>query len=129
MRTEALNAMTDEELEQYARTLGFTTKAAKSHDAKVRLIAKRRERGVDVSALGVDLRVPVRAAHDLRFTQLISKPDRTDDDIETAMTMLLGDEQMGALREAATEDDGTVDQDALAFAYTRILSSDELKNF
>ena len=115
MRTEALNAMTDEELEQYARTLGFTTKAAKSHDAKVRLIAKRRERGVDVSVLGV--------------TQLVSKPDRTDDDIETAMTMLLGEEQMGALREAATEDDGTVDQDALAFAYARILSSDELKNF
>ena len=122
MRTEALNAMTDEELEQYARTLGFTTKAAKSHDAKVRLIAKRRERGVD-------LRLPVRAAHDLRFTQLISKPDRTDDDIEAAMAMLLGEEQMGALREAATEDDGTVDQDALAFAYARILSSDELKNF
>lgn len=84
---------------------------------------------MDVSVLGVDLRVPVRAAHDLRFTQLVSKPDRTDDDIETAMTMLLGEEQMGALREAATEDDGTVDQDALAFAYARILSSDELKNF
>lgn len=129
MRTEALNAMTDEELEQYARTLGFTTKAAKSHDAKVRLIAKRRERGVDVSALGVDLRLPVRAAHDLRFTRLISKPDRTDDDIEAAMAMLLGEEQMGALREATTEDDGTVDQDALAFAYARIISSDELKNF
>ena len=129
MRTEALNAMTDEELEQYARTLGFTTKAAKSHDAKVRLLAKRRERGVDVSALGVDLRVPVRAAHDLRFTQLINKPDRTDDETEAAMTMLLGEEQMGALREAATEDDGTVDQDALAFAYMRVLSSDELKHF
>lgn len=129
MRTEALNAMTDEELEQYARTLGFTTKAAKSHDAKVRLIAKRRERGVDVSALGVDLRVPVRAAHDLRFTQLINKPDRTDDETEAAMAMLLGEEQMGALREAATEEDGTVDQDALAFAYMRVLSSDELKNF
>ena len=129
MRTEALNAMTDEELEQYARTLGFTTKAAKSHDAKVRLIAKRRERGVDVSALGVDLRVPVRAAHDLRFTQLINKPDRTDDETEAAMTMQLGEEQMGALREAATEDDGTVDQDALAFAYMRVLSSDELKHF
>ena len=129
MRTEALYAMTDEELEQYARTLGFTTKAAKSHDAKVRLIAKRRERGVDVSVLGVDLRLPVRTAHDLRFTQLINTPDRTDDDLEAAMAMLLGEEQMGALREAATEDDGTVDQDALAFAYARILSSDELKNF
>ena len=84
---------------------------------------------MDVSALGVDLRVPVRAAHDLRFTQLINKPDRTDDETEAAMTMLLGEEQMGALREAATEDDGTVDQDALAFAYMRVLSSDELKNF
>ena len=73
--------------------------------------------------------MPVRAAHDLRFTQLINKPDRTDDETEAAMAMLLGEEQMGALREAATEDDGTVDQDALAFAYMRVLSSDELKNF
>ena len=43
--------------------------------------------------------------------------------------LLLGEEQKAELYAACTDEDGTVDVDALALAYVKIFTSDELKNF
>ena len=129
MNPKYLESMPEDELEAYAAALGFSARAAKGRKAKAALIERRRERGVDVECLGVALRIPVKAAHDRRFQSLISKDGRTGDDVEEAFRLLLGEEQFALLHEAATDEDGTVDDDALAFAYNRVLGSEELKNY
>ena len=129
MNPRYLANMSEDELEAYANELGFTTRAAAGREAKAALIERRRERGVDVDAIGVSLHLTVKAAHDRRFQELISKRDRDGRDVEDAFRLLLGDEQFGELQQAATDEDGTVDEDALAYAYNRILSCEELKNF
>lgn len=42
---------------------------------------------------------------------------------------MLGDEQMTELERACTDEDGTVDIDAMALAVAKIITSQELKNF
>lgn len=128
MNPEYLKRMGADELDAYADALGFSARAAKTADAKRALIERRRSRGVDVAALGMTLHVSAKAAHDLRVLRLIEKPDRTESDVEEAFRILLGDEQMAALEAAATDEDGTIDEVALAMAYNRVLTSEELKN-
>lgn len=121
--------MSDAELEGYAKALGFTLAGIKDHDKKVDFIAKKRERAATITALGVELSVPIKAAHDKRVRDLLTKADRTDDDVVEMFRLLLGDEQLQELFDAATDDDGTVDEPALAYAFNSILESSELKNF
>lgn len=128
MNPEYLKRMGADELDAYAEALGFSARAAKTADAKRALIERRRERGVDVTALGVELHIPMKAAHDLRVTRLIESPTRTDADVEEAFRILLGSEQMDELAAAATDEDGTIDAVALAMAYNSVLTSEELKN-
>lgn len=129
MKRENLERMTDEELEGYAQALGFTAKGAKGRDGVLRLIEKRRERTADISVLGVDLSVKVKGAHDRRVSELLNKDGRTDADVFEAFRLMLGDGQLQALVDAATDDDGTVDEPALSFAFSSILGSQDLKNF
>lgn len=129
MNIENMRKMGSEELEAYAKSLGFTLAAADGVEAKVSLIEKRRSRSVSLSVLGVPLEVEVRRAHDSRFFDVINDPARTRADLMGAFKRLLGDGQWAELVAACTDSDGTVDEDALAFAMDRLLSCEELKNF
>ena len=58
---------------------------------------------------------------------MLSDAARTDADVYRTLGLMLG-EQMGELVDAVTDEDGTVDSAALALAFVRIITSDELKN-
>lgn len=123
-----LKLMGEEELDRYANAIGISTAAAKTAAQKVALIEKERSRSVTVEALGVVLELPAKRVRDQRFSDLMNKSDRTDDDLKEAFALLLGEPQYAQLVEAATDEDGTVDAIALGFALNSILTSDALKN-
>lgn len=123
-----LKLMGEEELDRYANAIGISTAAAKTAAQKVALIEKERSRSVTVEALGVVLELPAKRVRDQRFSDLMNKSDRTDDDLKEAFELLLGESQYAQLVEAATDEDGTVDAIALGFALNSILTSDALKN-
>ncbi len=123
-----LKLMGEEELDRYANAIGISTAAAKTAAQKVALIEKERARSVTVEALGVVLELPAKRVRDQRFSDLMNKDGRTDDDLKEAFALLLGESQYAQLVEAATDEDGTVDAIALGFALNSILTSDALKN-
>ena len=128
MNPKYLKLMSEEELDRYANAIGISTAAAKTAAQKVALIEKERSRSVTVEALGVVLELPAKRVRDQRFSDLMNKSDRTDDDLKEAFALLLGESQYAQLVEAATDEDGTVDAIALGFALNSILTSDALKN-
>lgn len=128
MNPKYLKLMGEEELDRYANAIGISTAAAKTAAQKVALIEKERSRSVTVEALGVVLELPAKRVRDQRFSDLMNKSDRTDDDLKEAFALLLGESQYAQLVEAATDEDGTVDAIALGFALNSILTSDALKN-
>lgn len=128
MNPKYLKLMGEEELDRYANAIGISTAAAKTAAQKVALIEKERSRSVTVEALGVVLELPAKRVRDQRFSDLMNKDDRTDDDLKEAFALLLGESQYAQLVEAATDEDGTVDAIALGFALNSILTSDALKN-
>ena len=65
----------------------------------------------------------------MKISELLSKPDRTDDDFVEAIRMLLGDEQYETIYEAVRDEDGTVDIDGLVLVYKRLFQNEALKNF
>lgn len=117
------------ELDEYASALGVDTTKLRGQKAKLRLIEERRERVATIPVLGLDLRVPVKRLHDKRLTDRIRKPRHTDEETEEIMRDLLGQEQFDSVVERCTDEDGTVDVDAMALAYVKVLTSGELKNF
>lgn len=121
--------MDERELEGYAKILGFTTAAADGAEAKADLIEKRREKVADLTILGIAMKVPVKRAHDRRFLDEMSEGTHTMEDLERSYRFLLGDQQYDELVRAVTDVDGTVDDDALAYAFNAILVDPELKNF
>lgn len=123
-----MERMGAEELRQYATLLGVEPSAAKTKDDLIGLIERRREKRATVSALGLDLEIPMKRASDKRVSDLLQKAGRTDEETDEAMRLLLGDEQHDALVEAATDEDGTVDSVALGVAFVKVMTSDELKN-
>ncbi len=129
MNTETMQNMTVAELEAYANSLGFTLKACKDKADKIALIGRRRARAATVPVLGLDLSIEVRRFRSSKFADVINDRSRTSADLTEAFRGLLGDEQYEALVAACTEEDGELDEDALAFAFGRILASDELKKY
>ncbi len=129
MNKDYLAMMDEGELEAYAKVLGFTTAAAQTAADKVKLIEQKRGRCAELTVLGIDMSIPVKRAHDRRFIDAMNKEDRTTEELDGAFRFLLGDEQYASLMEAVTEDDGTRDDDALGYAYNKLLYSAELKNF
>lgn len=129
MNKEAMARMSSEELDEYGKLLGLTMKVAKSKDEKAAFIERRREKVANVHALGLDLQVPVKRMSDKRVTDITNNPKSTDDDLVQAMTLILGEEQFGEVMKAVTEEDGTVDVNALGYCFSTIITSDELKNF
>ncbi len=129
MNSETMRGMSAEELEGYANSMGFTLKACKDKDDKIALISRKRSRAVEVCVLGLDLSIEVRRYRNSKFADAINAEGRTSADLMEAFRGLLGDSQFEALLMACAEDDGEVDEDALAYAFARILKSDELKNY
>lgn len=129
MNPDRMRSMSASELDAYAEALGFSARAGRTADAKIKIIEERRGRAAELSVLGVQLSVPVKRAHDGRFSALLDKKDRTNDDVRDAFVFLLGEEQHAELVAAATDEDGTLDEAAIAYAYNALLDSRELKNF
>ena len=117
------------ELDSYARAMGFSVRGAKTAEQKAALIEERRGHVAEVTTLGVTLAVPVKRLRDKRVTDLLSKEGRTDAETEQMMRLVVGDDGWEALVSAATEEDGTVDTDALVHAISTVVTSRELKNF
>ena len=129
MNKDYLAMMDEGELEAYAKVLGFTTAAAQTAADKAKLIEQKRGRCAELTVLGIAMSIPVKRAHDRRFIDAMNKEDRTTEELDGAVRFLLGDEQYASLMEAVTEDDGRRDDDALGYAYNKLLYSAELKNF
>lgn len=129
MNREQMLRMSPAELDAYARAMGFSVRGAKTAEQKAALIEERRGRTAELTVLGVPVSVPIKRMHDKRVTDLLSKEDRTDADTERMVRLVVGDEAWDALVAAATEEDGTVDNDALGYAIASIITSRDLKNY
>lgn len=121
--------MTAEELEGYAQAMGFTLRACSDKADKIALIQRRRERTVTIEALGLGLSVSVKRFRSSKFSDLVNKRGRTGADLVEAFRGLLGDSQFDALMRACADEDGEVDEDALAYVFSTILKNEELKNY
>lgn len=132
MNSEYLKNMSKDELNAYAKYFGAEfgkTVSKLDHDNKVAEIQRKRERIVTLRVLGIDFEIPVkRRMDDEHFGNLFDKQDRSMEDVLAAMKFLLGDEQFAKLVEACTDEDGTGDTTAMAYAVNTILASDKLKN-
>lgn len=129
MNSEYMERMSALELDEYAKSCGINIARFKDKHAKINAINERRERTATVRALGIDFEIPIKRVHDKRLSDLLNNPNASDEDMTRAMILLLGQEQFDELVSACTEDDGTVDVNAMGVAYVRIISSDNLKNF
>ncbi|WP_147363844.1 hypothetical protein [Eggerthella sp. AM16-19] len=127
MNKEAMARMSADELDEYGRVLGIEMRPAKTAAQKAALINAKRDRTATVTALGMQFEVPMKALSDKRVVDVLANVNRTDEDVYRTLGVMLG-EQMGELVDAVTDEDGTVDSAALALAFVRIVTSDELKN-
>ena len=127
MNKEAMARMSADELDEYGRVLGIEMRPAKTVAQKVALISSKRDRTATVTALGMQFEVPMKALSDKRVVDVLANVNRTDEDVYRTLGVMLGD-QMGELVDAVTDEDGTVDSAAIALAFVRIVTSDELKN-
>lgn len=129
MNPEAMGRMSARELDAYARTMGFSVSASKTVEEKAAAIEQRRARHADIEVLGISMSVPIKRMHDKRVTDLLAKKDRTDADTEEMVRLVVGDDAWRGIVEAATEEDGTVDNDAIAYAIVAIITNRKLKNY
>ena len=81
--------------------------------------------------LGMTLTVPVKRLHDKRVSDLMRNGHfPNEEDATKAMVLLLGEDQYMALVEHCTDDDGTVDVEAIGSVFFKLFYDDpELKNF
>jgi len=121
--------MSKSELDEYATALGIDTSGQKTIATKVDLIEKKRGKTADIDVLGMTVTIPIKRLHDKRVSDLVAKRPMTDADAEALLFLLLGDDQVQALYNRVTDDDGTIDVDALGLSMARIMESDDLKNF
>lgn len=127
MNPKYLNELDAHELEQYAKIIGFTTKAAKTVDDKRTLIENRRNRDINVTVLGsVDVTVKAKRLTDKKLFEMIKHSDTTTN--EEFLRYMVGDEGYDAILAAATDEDGTVDNSAIMLAVTELQNSKALKN-
>lgn len=129
MNSKQMRRMSAAELDAYAKVMGFSVKGAKTAEQKAALIEQRRGRVAEVTLLGVPVSVPIKRLHDKRVTDLLATEDRTDADTVLMARLIVGDEAWDEIMAAATEEDGTVDNDALGYAITELVYSPKLKNY
>ncbi len=128
MKKEYLLKMSDEELAGYMKMLGISSKATKTREAKIELIERRRAKTETIDVLGIPIEVSVKKLRDRRVLDAYQAAT-TDAQMEAVARQIIGDEQMDALAVAATDEDGTVDVDALGYAIATILTNKKVKNF
>lgn len=129
MKPEYLRQMSREELDQYASSAGYDLGKARSVDAKVSAIEEAREHVATVKVLGgLEIEIPISRMHDKRLSDLLSKQDKTDDDIERMFVGLVGEDQAKAVEERCTDEDGAIDADAYSLAVTQVLYARAVKN-
>lgn len=128
MNKEYLLKMSDEELAGYMKMLGISSKATKTREAKIELIERRRAKTETIDVLGIPIEVSVKKLRDRRVLDAYQAAT-TDAQMEAVARQIIGDEQMDALAMAATDEDGTVDVDALGYAIATILTNKKVKNF
>lgn len=129
MNKEFMARMSASELDEYAKALGIPKLGYKTAEDKITALEKRREKKAVVRVAGLELEIPIKVFHSKEVTAILSKPNSTDADCEKALLMLVGDEQMAEIEKACTDDDGTYDVNALAYIFTKIITSPKLKNF
>lgn len=129
MNTDYMRKMSADELEAYAKQMGFTLAAGKTIEDKIAIIEAKRSREVDLTLLGVPVSVPIKRMYDKRVTDLLAKKNRTDDETMAMFRLIVGDEACDEVVAAATEDDGTVDNNALGYAIAALVTDKDLKNF
>ena len=128
MNKEYLLKMSDEELAGYMKMLGISSKATKTREAKIELIERRRAKTETIDVLGIPIEVSVKKLRDRRVLDAYQAAT-TDAQMEAVARQIIGDEQMDALAVAATDEDGTVDVDALGYAIATSLTNKKVKNF
>ncbi|BCV18303.1 hypothetical protein ATOBIA_N05930 [Atopobiaceae bacterium P1] len=128
MNKEYLLKMSDEELAGYMKMLGISSKATKTREAKIELIERRRAKTETIDVLGIPIEVSVKKLRDRRVLDAYQAAT-TDAQMEAVARQIIGDEQMDALAVAATDEDGTVDVDAMGYAIATILTNKKVKNF
>lgn len=128
MNKEYLLKMSDEELAGYMKMLGISSKATKTREAKIELIERRRAKVETIDVLGIPIEVQVKKLRDRRILDAYEAA-KTDAQMEAVVRQIIGDDQMDALAVAATEEDGTVDVDAMGYAIATILTNKKVKNF
>ena len=122
MKSEFLRQMSRDELDQYARIAGYDLGKARSVDAKVSAIEEAREHVATVKVLGgLDIEIPISRMHDKRLSDLLGKPDKSDEDVERLFVGLVGEDQAKAVEERCTEEDGAIDVDAYSLAVAQVL--------
>lgn len=129
MRREILLELSGPELDAYAKKLGLNTSKTKGIKAKVDVIETTRGRVAEIEALGMTLRVPVKRMHDLRVTDRLNGQGLNDAEYERLCADILGKDQLQEVYEHCTDEDGTVDLEAVALVLDTVILSDELKNF
>lgn len=129
MKHSVILKLTDEQLSEYAQTLGIDISGIESKDEKVKEIESRRDRKAVINILGLRVTVPMKRLHDKRILDKYAGAVQTNTELESFIRDLIGDKQVDAILKACTDDDGTVDADAYLMALRAINSSDELKNF
>lgn len=128
MKREILSTLNKKELDQYAATLGLDTSDMGTVAEKVDAIDEARGHVAKIRAMGMTLTIPIKRIHDLRITTRLSG-SKSDDELMDIAKDILGDEQMQAVYDHCTDDDGTVDAEAVSVILANIVTSDKLKNF
>lgn len=129
MKREFLLNTSAEQLDTYARVLGFDVSGLPTIEEKVDAICERRERTAEVNALGMTFTIPIKRLHDKRVTDRLDGDGMDAGDFYQLMRDIVGDDQFEALVAHCTDEDGTVDNDAIAYTLGIIERSDALKNF
>ena len=129
MKHEIAMLMTDEQVDEYAASLGIDVSGCKTKAEKIKKAEARREHVATVNVIGLRIKVTSKRIHDLRFMEKYEGSENTNSNRESFIRDLVGDEQMKEIREACTDDDGTVDADGYLVVLNAINQADELKNF
>lgn len=128
MKHEYLVQMSDKELDAYGSTLGVDVSGIADHAGKVDEIESYRGRSATVRVMGLEITVAMKRLHDKRLMDEYGGKPLTNSVLEGFVAALVGEDQMQAIRERCTDDDGTIDADAYLTALTLINRADELKN-
>lgn len=130
MKSEILSNLTEVELDAYAGAMGLRLPENMPRCEKVEAIVEARNRSASITVLGFTVTVPVKRLHDKRVADKASVLYMMSDaEMEKLFVDIVGQEQMDAIVEHCTDEDGTVDSDALGVFIALVLTSEELKNF